>query len=100
MGITFMVYIKEKKGWGWGFGVPTGAMILSIFILAAGSTSSCSPQSSAYINIKNESPYELIELHRKIDRGDKPLDRLQVSLQVLLAVLSYLNQEAQEAMLF
>ena len=36
LGITFMVYIKEKKGWGWGFGVPTSAMILSIFILAAG----------------------------------------------------------------
>ncbi|KAJ8772637.1 hypothetical protein K2173_027814 [Erythroxylum novogranatense] len=36
IGITLMVYIQEKKGWGWGFGVPTGVMILSIFILAAG----------------------------------------------------------------
>ncbi|EEF52653.1 peptide transporter, putative [Ricinus communis] len=36
LGITLMVYIKEEKGWGWGFGVPTGAMIVSIFILAAG----------------------------------------------------------------
>ncbi|XP_050231798.2 protein NRT1/ PTR FAMILY 8.1-like [Mercurialis annua] len=36
LGITLMVYVKEEKGWGWGFGVPTGAMIVSIFVLAAG----------------------------------------------------------------
>ncbi|XP_022750395.1 protein NRT1/ PTR FAMILY 8.2-like [Durio zibethinus] len=36
LGITLLVYIKDKKGWGWGFGVPTVAMVCSIFILAAG----------------------------------------------------------------
>ncbi|KAJ4832666.1 hypothetical protein Tsubulata_045663 [Turnera subulata] len=36
LGITVLVYIQDKKGWTWGFGVPTGAMILSLIILAAG----------------------------------------------------------------
>ncbi|XVE56111.1 hypothetical protein DITRI_Ditri03aG0211200 [Diplodiscus trichospermus] len=36
LGITLLVYIQDKKGWGWGFGVPTVAMVCSIFILAAG----------------------------------------------------------------
>lgn len=36
LGITLLVYVKEKKGSGWGFGVPTVAMIGSIVILAAG----------------------------------------------------------------
>ncbi|KAG9456766.1 hypothetical protein H6P81_001274 [Aristolochia fimbriata] len=36
LGITVMVHIQETKGWGWGFGVPTAAMIASILILAAG----------------------------------------------------------------
>ncbi|XP_062165084.1 protein NRT1/ PTR FAMILY 8.2-like [Alnus glutinosa] len=36
LGITLLVYLKEKKGSGWGFGVPAVAMIGSIIILAAG----------------------------------------------------------------
>ncbi|XWS24429.1 hypothetical protein CRYUN_Cryun28dG0101200 [Craigia yunnanensis] len=36
LGITLLVYIQDKKGSGWGFGVPTVAMVCSIFILAAG----------------------------------------------------------------
>ncbi|KAF9621900.1 hypothetical protein IFM89_029120 [Coptis chinensis] len=36
LGITVLVYIQEKKGWVWGFGIPTAATISSIFILAAG----------------------------------------------------------------
>lgn len=36
LGITVMVYIRQEKGFGWGFGVPTGIMICSILILAAG----------------------------------------------------------------
>ncbi|XVE94627.1 hypothetical protein REPUB_Repub02eG0025100 [Reevesia pubescens] len=36
LGVTLLVYIQEKKGWGWGFGVPTVAMFCSIFVLAAG----------------------------------------------------------------
>ncbi|KAL9395601.1 hypothetical protein Peur_009854 [Populus x canadensis] len=35
-GITVLVYIKEKKGWALGFGLPTGAMVISTIILAAG----------------------------------------------------------------
>lgn len=31
-----MVYIQVKKGWTWGFGVPTAAMVCSIIILGAG----------------------------------------------------------------
>ncbi|KAG6704956.1 hypothetical protein I3842_07G157700 [Carya illinoinensis] len=30
LGITLMVYIQEKKGWVWGFGVPTAAMPMGI----------------------------------------------------------------------
>ncbi|GLT54373.1 hypothetical protein SLA2020_275760 [Shorea laevis] len=36
LGITLLVYVKEKKGSGWGFGVPVVAMVSSIFILVAG----------------------------------------------------------------
>ncbi|KAG9148048.1 hypothetical protein Leryth_003624 [Lithospermum erythrorhizon] len=36
LGITLMVYVQDKKGFGWGFAAPTGVMICSIFILAAG----------------------------------------------------------------
>lgn len=36
LGITILVYIQDKKGFGWGFGVPTVAMVCSVFILAAG----------------------------------------------------------------
>ncbi|XP_021892802.1 protein NRT1/ PTR FAMILY 8.1-like [Carica papaya] len=38
LGITVMVYIQDKKGWVWGFGVPTASMICSIIILAMGTT--------------------------------------------------------------
>lgn len=37
-GITLIVYVQVELGWAWGFGIPTGAMIASIFILAAGFT--------------------------------------------------------------
>ncbi|XVF73840.1 hypothetical protein PTKIN_Ptkin13bG0013800 [Pterospermum kingtungense] len=36
LGITLLVYVQDKKGWGWGFGVPTVVMVCSVFILAAG----------------------------------------------------------------
>lgn len=36
LGITLMVYINDEFGWIWGFGVPTAAMIVSMFILGAG----------------------------------------------------------------
>ncbi|KAK8552471.1 hypothetical protein V6N13_120870 [Hibiscus sabdariffa] len=36
LGITLLVYIQEKRGFGWGFGVPTVAIVCSIIILAAG----------------------------------------------------------------
>ncbi|KAL3514700.1 hypothetical protein ACH5RR_027417 [Cinchona calisaya] len=35
-GITLLVYVQVKKGWRWGFGVPTVAMFCSIVILVAG----------------------------------------------------------------
>lgn len=31
-----MVYVREKKGWGWGFGVPAAMTVLSIVVLVAG----------------------------------------------------------------
>lgn len=36
LGITLLVYVQDKKGWTWGFGIPTVTMICSIVILAAG----------------------------------------------------------------
>ncbi|CAK7346295.1 unnamed protein product [Dovyalis caffra] len=36
LGITVLVYIQEKKGWAWGFGLPTGAMVISLIVLVAG----------------------------------------------------------------
>ncbi|KAF6154015.1 hypothetical protein GIB67_026669 [Kingdonia uniflora] len=36
IGITVLVYIQTKKGWSWGFGIPTVSMLSSIIILAAG----------------------------------------------------------------
>uniref|UniRef100_A0A6N2KMR9 Uncharacterized protein n=1 Tax=Salix viminalis TaxID=40686 RepID=A0A6N2KMR9_SALVM len=36
MGITVLVYVIEKKGWALCFGLPTGPMVVSIIILAAG----------------------------------------------------------------
>ncbi|CAK9178470.1 unnamed protein product [Ilex paraguariensis] len=36
LGITFMMYLQQEKGWTWGFAVPTGAMFCSIVILGAG----------------------------------------------------------------
>ncbi|KAK6131258.1 hypothetical protein DH2020_035015 [Rehmannia glutinosa] len=35
-GITLLVYVQVELGWAWGFGIPTCATIISIFILAAG----------------------------------------------------------------
>ena len=35
-GITVFVYIQDNKGWAWGFGLPTGAMVISIVILVLG----------------------------------------------------------------
>lgn len=36
LGITVLVYVQVKKGWVWGFGIPTGAMIISIAVLLCG----------------------------------------------------------------
>lgn len=36
LGITILVYLQLKKGWVWGFAVPTGAMFCSIVILVSG----------------------------------------------------------------
>ncbi|KAJ0614881.1 putative proton-dependent oligopeptide transporter family, PTR2 family proton/oligopeptide symporter [Helianthus annuus] len=36
LGLTLMVYIQQEKGYGWGFGLPTGIMFASLVILAAG----------------------------------------------------------------
>lgn len=36
LGITLVVYLEEKKGRTWGFGVPTVVMFCSIVVLAAG----------------------------------------------------------------
>ncbi|XP_011028927.1 PREDICTED: protein NRT1/ PTR FAMILY 8.2-like [Populus euphratica] len=36
LGIIVLVYIKENKEWALGFGLPTGAMVISAIILAAG----------------------------------------------------------------
>ncbi|XP_030476381.2 protein NRT1/ PTR FAMILY 8.1-like [Syzygium oleosum] len=36
LGITVLVYVQVKKGWVWGFGIPTGAMIISIVVLLCG----------------------------------------------------------------
>nr|XP_027190417.1 protein NRT1/ PTR FAMILY 8.1-like isoform X2 [Cicer arietinum] len=36
LGITLLVYIQDKVGWGWGFAIPTAATICSIFILVVG----------------------------------------------------------------
>lgn len=35
-GITLLVYIQEKAGWVWGFGIPTAAMLGSLIVLAVG----------------------------------------------------------------
>ncbi|KAJ8635775.1 hypothetical protein MRB53_010042 [Persea americana] len=36
LGITLMVYVQVKKGWAWGFGVPTFFMVASIVVLLVG----------------------------------------------------------------
>ncbi|KAM0066758.1 putative bacterial ABC-type protein transporter [Helianthus debilis subsp. tardiflorus] len=36
LGLTIMVYIEQEKGYAWGFGLPTGIMLASVMILAAG----------------------------------------------------------------
>ncbi|KAJ1401324.1 PTR2 family proton/oligopeptide symporter, conserved site [Sesbania bispinosa] len=36
LAITLLVYVQDTIGWGWGFGIPTGAMLISIIILVAG----------------------------------------------------------------
>ncbi|XP_027091830.1 protein NRT1/ PTR FAMILY 8.2-like [Coffea arabica] len=36
LGITVLVYVQVKKGWSWGFAVPTVAMFCSIVTLVAG----------------------------------------------------------------
>ncbi|KAF7829621.1 protein NRT1/ PTR FAMILY 8.2-like [Senna tora] len=36
LGITLIVYIQDKYGWSWGFGVPTVAMICSVLIILSG----------------------------------------------------------------
>lgn len=36
IGITVMIYLQVRKGMGWGFGVPTVAVLLSIITLIAG----------------------------------------------------------------
>ncbi|XP_075484736.1 protein NRT1/ PTR FAMILY 8.1-like [Primulina tabacum] len=35
-GITLLVYVQVELGWSWGIGIPTAAMISSIFMLGAG----------------------------------------------------------------
>ncbi|KAI4336831.1 hypothetical protein L6164_015311 [Bauhinia variegata] len=36
LGLTLFVYIQDKKGWVWGFGIPTATMLCSVVILCAG----------------------------------------------------------------
>ncbi|KAM0949584.1 putative bacterial ABC-type protein transporter [Dioscorea sansibarensis] len=31
-----MVYVEVKKGWVWGFGVPTASTLMSVVVLVAG----------------------------------------------------------------
>ncbi|XP_027148673.1 protein NRT1/ PTR FAMILY 8.2-like [Coffea eugenioides] len=38
LGITLLVYVQVKKGWSWGFAVPTVTMFCSIVTLVAGSS--------------------------------------------------------------
>ncbi|KAK9165396.1 hypothetical protein Scep_000587 [Stephania cephalantha] len=35
-GITLLAYVRLEKGWGWGFGVPTGAIVCWIVVLGSG----------------------------------------------------------------
>lgn len=36
LGITVMVYVQNKYGWEWGFGIPTGATLVSILVFVCG----------------------------------------------------------------
>ncbi|KAF8015255.1 hypothetical protein BT93_H0914 [Corymbia citriodora subsp. variegata] len=36
LAITLLVYLQAQKGWIWGFGVPSAAMIISIMVLVCG----------------------------------------------------------------
>lgn len=36
LGITLFVYVQDNYGWTWGFGLPTGTMIVSVVILLGG----------------------------------------------------------------
>lgn len=36
LGITILVYVQDKVGWGWGFGIPAAATICSVIVLIAG----------------------------------------------------------------
>jgi len=35
--LTIVVYIQDHMGWGWGLGIPTIAMLLSIIVFVLGS---------------------------------------------------------------
>ena len=35
--LTIVVYIQDNKGWGWGLGIPTIAMLISIIAFVLGS---------------------------------------------------------------
>lgn len=34
--LTFVVYVQDNLGWGWGLGIPTIAMLISIFAFVLG----------------------------------------------------------------
>lgn len=36
LGITLMVFVEVRKGWGWGFGVPAASTVVSLLVLLAG----------------------------------------------------------------
>ncbi|XVF65440.1 hypothetical protein PTKIN_Ptkin09bG0249300 [Pterospermum kingtungense] len=68
--LTVVVYVQENVGWGWGLGIPTIAMVISIIAFLVGSP-----------------------LYRKMKPGGSPLIRL---IQVIVAAVKKRKEIAPE----
>ncbi|KAK7336411.1 hypothetical protein VNO77_16951 [Canavalia gladiata] len=51
--LTILVYIQDNKGWGWGLGIPTIAMLISIIALVLGSSlyKTVKPDGSPFVRL-------------------------------------------------
>ncbi|KAK9268117.1 hypothetical protein L1049_010557 [Liquidambar formosana] len=78
--LTLIVWIQDNKGWDWGFGISTIAMLMAVVIFAAGL-----PLYRIYVVQQTSAILEIIQVYvaairnRKLDLPENPADLYEIN---------------------